>query len=504
MDDPTAIVSQKAEPASSSVVTESAVATNITFSQPKEANGDPETNIFLAAQRGDVNLLRELIESGRAKATDRDEQNITPLHWAAINAHLAACRLGAWKRALEEGGMNEYGIKRSKPFSEIVTRVLLNKPSYTESVSQSPYFAGIIFSSIIWVTFCWITRLVNPPKPSSDEELRSIIEDLASEGRLNGQTFCIQCMAKKPLRSKHCRVCDRCIARSDHHCPWVWNCVGANNHRQFVLFVLSLVCGIILFDYLTFGYFSSIQTSQDPSQISPSCILPSDLCYLVSQDSFLVSVALWSTLQLTWTIVLLASQLWQVARQMTTLEVSNLGRYGYMGGRGGASYAGQMGHRHRHGGSPIAGLDTEDTALVGDASSTSSGHQTHQHRSCAGCGSGFLMNLLGFDRFTKGKAVDGLARAGKASNPFDLGFFGNCKDFWTKGRELGVEYETLYDVPLEGFREAKRRRTERDDDGDSSSIGGDGRKKSGRKGLFMGLGIGGSARRGGYEPVNQV
>jgi palmitoyltransferase len=108
------------------------------------------------------------------------------------------------------------------------------------------------------------------------------------------------------------------------------------------------------------------------------------------------------------------------------------------------------------------------------------------------------MNLLGFDRFTKGKAVDGLARAGKASNPFDLGILGNCKDFWTAGRELGVEYEKLYDVPLEGFREAKRRR-EREDEDDGV------RKPSGRKGLFMGFGLGrASSSRGGYEPVSQV
>ncbi|KXN93048.1 Palmitoyltransferase AKR1, partial [Leucoagaricus sp. SymC.cos] len=233
--------------------------------------------------------------------------------------------------------------------------------------------------------------------------------------------------------------------------------------------------------------------------------------YLASYDTFLVSVTAWASLQLTWTIVLLASQLWQIARQMTTLEVSNLGRYGYMGGRGGASYAGQMGHRHRHhgtGGAPVPGLDTEDTALVGEASSTeSSAHHSHhhKHRSCGGCGSGFLMNLLGFDRFTKGKAVDGLTRAGKASNPFDLGFVGNCKDFWTKGKELGIEYEQLYDVPLEGFKEAKRRRAEREDYADGESVG-EGRKRSGRKGLFMGLGIGSSssARRGGYEPVSQA
>lgn len=109
------------------------------------------------------------------------------------------------------------------------------------------------------------------------------------------------------------------------------------------------------------------------------------------------------------------------------------------------------------------------------------------------------MNLLGLDRFTKGKAVDGLARASKASNPFDLGLVGNCKDFWSAGRELGVEYEKLYDVPLEGFREAKRRR-EREDADEDRALGG---RKGLRKTLFMGLGLG-SSSRAGYEPVSQV
>ncbi|KAF9529899.1 DHHC palmitoyltransferase-domain-containing protein [Crepidotus variabilis] len=420
----------------------------------------------------------------------------------------------------------------------IVTRVLLNKATYTDSVNQTPYFAGIICGSMIWVLFCWISRLVqftqdhhvahfvfalvvglcaynffravtlDPgtcPKPASDEELKSIIEDLASEGRLNGQTFCIQCMARKPLRSKHCRVCDKCIARSDHHCPWVWNCVGVNNHRQFLLFVITLVLGICIFDYLTYEYFVSFTLSKIPSDISPSCPLPGDLCEITAHDPFLVAVSAWATLQLTWTFVLLASQLWQVARQMTTLEVSNLGRYGFMGGRGGASLTGQMGHRHgRAGGdNSLPGVDTEETNLVGADGNAASSGAVHRHSGlCAGCGSGFLMNLLGFDRFTKGKAVDGLTRAGKASNPFDLGIVGNCKDFWSAGRELGVEYETLYDVPLEGFSEAKARRLRDDvDDGVMRKAAG------GRKGLFMGFGLGragGSSSRGGYEPVSQA
>ena len=156
--------------------------------------------------------------------------------------------------------------------------------------------------------------------------------------------------------------------------------------------------------------------------------------------------------------------------------------------------SGQMSHRHgrRH------DTDTEDGSLVGNDGNSSDTGVVHRHSGfCAGCGSGFLMNLLGFDRFTKGKAADGLARASKATNPFDLGIVGNCKDFWTAGKELGVRYETLYDVPLEGFREAKRRRDrEVEEDGV--------RKPPSRKGLFMGLGLGRRGSRGGYEPVSQA
>lgn len=67
-----------------------------------------------------------------------------------------------------------------------------------------------------------------------------------------GQT-CHTCHLLKPARSKHCSICKHCVAKMDHHCIFINNCVGYGNHHYFLLLLLTTA---ILTTYATFVGFS--------------------------------------------------------------------------------------------------------------------------------------------------------------------------------------------------------------------------------------------------------
>lgn len=274
------------------------------------------------------------------------------------------------------------------------------------------------------------------PLPRNQFDRKTIIEGLVEANKFDGMNFCITCENRKPIRSKHCKICKRCVGKFDHHCPWVWNCVGVGNHRQFLAFVGTLIIGISLFDVLAFIYFKS---APDPivnrsENLPASCSISIALCKVAAYDSFTLSIVIWATLQLIWTIMLMASQLWLVSRQMTTFELSNVNRFGFMGGRAGTSMASQSSHAHHH----------------TSAQSSLHSHHHHHHHHRRPKSFMFCLKVLGLDRFIDGTQL--IKKSKKAVNPFNKGFRNNCLDFWTAGNQLGINYLELFEVPEGGFQ----------------------------------------------------
>ncbi|KAK3138584.1 hypothetical protein QOZ80_5AG0370760 [Eleusine coracana subsp. coracana] len=71
------------------------------------------------------------------------------------------------------------------------------------------------------------------------EDTESAIHEIKRKG--GDLRYCQKCCHYKPPRAHHCRVCKRCVLKMDHHCIWINNCVGHENYKIFLVFVLYAV-----------------------------------------------------------------------------------------------------------------------------------------------------------------------------------------------------------------------------------------------------------------------
>jgi hypothetical protein len=79
-----------------------------------------------------------------------------------------------------------------------------------------------LFASFYGLTgyFYFFTMTSDPgyvPKSASRSASKAVIDELMELRQFDERHFCVNCMVRKPLRSKHCKRCDRCVAKNDQY-----------------------------------------------------------------------------------------------------------------------------------------------------------------------------------------------------------------------------------------------------------------------------------------------
>lgn len=194
----------------------------------------------------------------------------------------------------------------------------------TPVVSAYASFLYLILNSLLLI--CFLVLLMGDPgiiKTNLNDKLKTILEIAESDGKgFEPTSFCSACLIRKPPRSKHCSVCDQCVGKFDHHCPWVGNDIGFNNHRIFMLFLLLILCIMIL------NLYGGIMFYKISCNVAAEDSLWNSILVFNSCSLWVLWMILNALFHVFWVTILTTIQIYQIVFiGMTTNERINRGRY---------------------------------------------------------------------------------------------------------------------------------------------------------------------------------
>lgn len=328
-------------------------------------------------------------------------------------------------------------------------------PSYVLShdpMFRSPLLAGVFSGTCFWIIIIWVSTLLpftfkemplinflflsftvftlysfqramfrNPgviEPPSSNEEIKENIKSLLKSGKYDAKHFCIHTFVQKPLRSKYSSFYEKCVVRFDHACPWVYNDIGLRNHKVFMFFVVSLWVSIVLYFNLTAEYFDVIE--QDDLRCS---WLNDELCAGFNLSPFVFYLSMWTLFQFIWLSFLLFTQLVQISKGVTTLELSNFAKS-------------ELGPNQYYSSVPA------ELAVVGSQPTLTQTRKIKWYSK--------LCILTGLDQFilTLKESFGVKNSYSSAGLETDYGVKENCIDFWFASGDEDLKFRNVWKLPV--------------------------------------------------------
>ncbi|PAN49551.1 hypothetical protein PAHAL_9G455600 [Panicum hallii] len=173
----------------------------------------------------------------------------------------AVCGNGAKDLVL---GVEQYCCDRPNPILQVFYVAIIGVTYFIIVQTSFEYIPGYYVSgwhrylSIVAVAvgaILFVLTSFSDPGTITAENVSQYVSAYPYDNVIFVEKECSTCKIPRPARAKHCRICDKCVARFDHHCGWMNNCIGEKNTRYFVAFLVwhflicvygALVIGFIL------------------------------------------------------------------------------------------------------------------------------------------------------------------------------------------------------------------------------------------------------------------
>ncbi|XP_041015612.1 probable protein S-acyltransferase 23 isoform X1 [Juglans microcarpa x Juglans regia] len=350
------------------------------FDAPDNEGRSP---LHWAAYKGFTDTVRLLLFRDACQGR-QDKEGCTPLHWAAIRGNVEACTV-----LVHAGTKQELMVKDNAGFTPVQLASDKGHRHVAGFLSNAQWahsnhwvdklccgkmadigYAPILFSIIIILLVLFINTVLAAPNLTkvtavvglwgwttvslavgslimfyrcsskdpgyvkrqgdvgSHKDTEGLLLNIDLEGSPiwtgNWSQLCPTCKIIRPVRSKHCPTCKRCVEQFDHHCPWISNCVGKRNKRDFFVFI----CLAALTSFLA----AAIAIQRIWTSIPALPTEETWIHHVVFQNPGVVAFLLMDIIVLLAATILTTSQASQIARNITTNELANAIRYGYLRG----------------------------------------------------------------------------------------------------------------------------------------------------------------------------